>query len=567
MKQLSKMIHLQRMSAIIEYPGRASVIAILLTAAIAGGCNYYKVTTPEPLNNNSIAAQVENRTKYIVLHQGGNAWHLKGISVDESREKISGTIEILSPNHLYYQRSKRKSAIPYQSNKYKTDLPIHEIHIYSSQDSIGAPGSSVTIPISSITKMEVYDPDVGATVGAAIGTTMAVVGMVAIVVALTKSSCPFVYTNNGTEYMFAGEMFGGAIYPTLERDDYMLLPGFKSIQEKYQLRISNQLLEKQYTNLANLIVVEHPDNISVLLDKKCQVQTITDPVLPFLATSGSGGDHQKKVSSKDSVAFLFDEETPDGEDISNLIVEFKRPKITTSGKLILNTKNSFWLDYAFGEFNELFGTFYNTFAEKQKKVSAQTHNQWSQDQHIPLSVYLEKNNEWVFLDYVNTTGPLASRDLVIPIDLKDLKGETVRVKLECGFMFWEVDYIAMDFSENSGTEIREVTAANALDETGKDVTNLIATSDSQYLVQPSVGNVVTAEYQVAAPKHGNSHTVFLHSRGYYEYIRDYKNLPDVTELLYFKRKNSFTKFAREKYYEFTKTENLLAATLTQHHEN
>ena len=565
MKQLTKMIDLGPMASITKYRKNVSVITILLSAVFVGGCNYYKVNTPEPLTNSTLAAQVENRTKYIVLHQGGKAWHLKEIKVDESQEKLTGTIEILSPEHLYYQRTKRKSANIYQTNKYKTNLPIHEIHIYTSQDSIGAPGSLVSIPFTDITKLEVYDPDVGATVMSAFGATMAIVGVIAIVVALTKSSCPFVYTNNGTDYVFAGEMFGGAIYPTLERDDYMPLPGFKSADEKYLLRISNQLLERQYINQANLIVVEHPDNTNILLDKKGQVQTITEPKIPFLAKSGSGVDCQGKVSLKDSIAYLFDEEISD--DISNLIVQFKKPTNAPSGKLLLNVKNSFWLDYAYGKFNALFGTFYNTFADNQKKVSAQTHIQWSLDQNIPLSVYVESRNGWVFVDYVNTPGPLASRDLVIPIDLSDAAGEDVRIKLECGFMFWEVDYVAMDFSENSAAEIREIRANTAVDENHTDVAHLIGSSDNQYLIQPSIGNVVSAEFPSVTPKPGYAQTVFLHSRGYYEYIRDYKNTPDVAKLLSFKRKNSFTKFAREQYIEFGKTDGLLTAALTQHNEN
>jgi hypothetical protein len=567
MKQLKKMIEHPPVPSIIKYLNNISVGTILLSAGLVGGCNYYKVNTPEPLNNSTIAAQVENRTKYIVLHQGGKVWHLKEIVVDESREKLTGIIEILSPNHLYYQHTKRRAPNIYKSNKYKTDLPIHEIHLYTSQDSIGAPGSLVNIPFTDITKFEVYDPDVGATVFSVFGATMAIVGVVAIVVALTKSSCPFVYTNNGTEYIFAGEMFGGAIYPTLERDDYMPLPGFRPIDSTYQLRIANQLLEKQYTNLANLVVVEHPDNTSILLDKTGRVQAITDPKIPFIAKSGTGVDYLEKVSLKDGIPYLFDEETPGRNDISNLIVQFKRPTNALSGKLLINAKNSFWLDYAYGKFNELFGTYYNTFAEKQKKVSAQDHNQWSLDQNIPLSVYVETRNGWALVDYVNTPGPLASRDLVIPIGLSDVEGEEVRIKLECGFMFWELDYVALDFSENIPVKITEIIPSSAVDEKGKNVSGLIAATDSRYLIQPAIGNVATVQYPAITPADGNSQTVFLHSRGYYEYIREYKNWPDVRKLLSFKQKGSFTKFSKEQYTEFIQNDELLAAALSQRNEN
>src|SRR5262249_31129250 len=147
-------------------------------------------------------------------------------------------------------------------------------------------------------------------------------------------------------------------------------------------------------------------------------------------------DFKETLIAKDSVSFLFNEIKPEDEHASNLLLSFKRPKDSAKAKLIINAKNSYWLDYVYGKFNEQFGTYYNTFAEEQKKVPASQNIQWTLDQQIPLSVFIETEKGWKFVDYFNSMGPLASRDLVMPIDLSDVKGETVRVKLQCGFMFW-----------------------------------------------------------------------------------------------------------------------------------
>lgn len=45
-------------------------------------------------------------------------------------------------------------------------------------------------------------------------------------------------------------------------------------------------------------------------------------------------------------------------------------------------------------------------------------------------------------------GPLAARDLVVPVDLRKHTGEEVRLRVESGFLFWELDYAAMDFTED-----------------------------------------------------------------------------------------------------------------------
>ena len=79
------------------------------------------------------------------------------------------------------------------------------------------------------------------------------------------------------------EMYGGAIYSSLERDDYMPLPNLKDFNEEYQLKISNELQERQYTNLAELVVIQHPENSSVIIDKNGTIQTIISPFSPSKA--------------------------------------------------------------------------------------------------------------------------------------------------------------------------------------------------------------------------------------------------------------------------------------------
>ena len=544
-----------------------SLIVLVAYLNLVIGCSYYKVNTLDPFSDASVVEQVQNKTKYIILHEGEIVWHFKDINVNDAGKELKGIIEPLPLTHLYYKTAKKDHRAKHFKNvKKKTDSPIYEVHIYIT-GYVKGENSEVTIPFSNINKVQVYDRHVGATVFSVFGVVVAVAVVLGAIVIATKSSCPFVYTSDGDSYQFAGEMYGGAIYPSLERDDYMPLPDFLPMNGDYNLRISNELLERQYTNLANLVVVEHPDNSKVILDKYGKIQTITSPESPAKAASGTSIDYREHVLTKDSSSYLFNEDVQDGKDLSVLELQFKRPANSKSGKLILTAKNSFWLDYVYGKFNEQFGTYYNTFAEKQKKVSARKHNQWSLEQNIPLSVYVETESGWKFVDYFNTIGPLASRDMVMPIDLTDVRGENVRVKLQCGFMFWEIDYAAMDFSENIPLEVSHIASSSAIDEKGDDVSALIAASDNKYLVQPEIGNVVTVEYAAPVPHAGNAQTVFLHSRGYYEYIRDYKNWPNITKLQSFKSKGAFTRFSKDQYDEFITSEDLFAAALTQNNGN
>ncbi len=556
---------MKRIAAKIHQPISFLFIAIYLN--LIWGCSYFKLNSVNPLNQASISEQAQKMGKYIILHYEERVWHFTNITVDDSSQELYGQLEILPSHHFNYTKAKKEGK-PYQfeSGGPKIDRAINEIHIYVSNNPQQS-NSKIAIPFSSVTKIEFYDRHVGATVAQWVGiSAVTVAAMAALVIAL-KSSCPFVYSFNGSVYTFTGEMYGGAIYPSLERDDYMPLPDINSIDGFYQLKITNELLEKQYTNIANLIVVEHPANSNVIIDKLGHIQTISNPSAPLNATANDTRDFTALVLQKDSIHYLFDHEEKNESTISTLTLSFQKPKTATSGKLILNAKNSFWLDYVYGKFNEQFGIYHNSFAEKQKKESAKKLNQWSFEEAIPLSVYVETTSGWEFVDYFNSVGPLATRDLVMPIDLSKVKGDNVKIKLRCGFMFWEVDYAAMDFTENIPVETTTLFAVSAIDEKGKDVSLLLEKGDDQYLIQPNIGNVVTLKFEIFAPKENSKHTTFLYSKGYYEYIRDYKNWPSITKLQSFKKRGAFTQFAKERYIEITNTQDLLASILTQENGN
>ena len=499
-----------------------------------------------------VASVRKSDDKYFILHVGDKVWHLVNIVLNDGQTELKGEIEPLPNNHNSYLKTKPQSG---STNIYypSSSDPTREVHLYSQGIKMeGYP--NISIPLSAINKIEIYKGDAGATIASVFLTIVAVTVIAGVIIAATKHSCPFVYTIDGDTFSFAGEIYGGAIYSSLERNDYLPLPGLRPVKGGYQLKISNELLERQYTNVAELLVAKHPENTSVLLDKEGVAHAIGSPQSPSEVRSGKGYDYRSTVLDRDSSSYLFDDSNPGLEDVSDLLMTFNKPLGAIHARLILNAKNSYWLDYVYGKFNEQFGTSYNKFVEKQKKVSAAKLIDWSREQEIPLSVYVETERGWKAADYFNVIGPLASRDMVMDIDLSGVKGDTVRIKLESGFMFWEVDYAAMDFSENIFIEVVRVSASSAVDENGVDMSSKLAAADNQYLVQPSVGNEVVASFP--APERNGNQTVFLHSRGYYEYIKDYKNKPNWSTIYSFRKKSSFTKFAKTSYEFFKQSSEL-----------
>jgi hypothetical protein len=260
---------------------------------------------------------------------------------------------------------------------------------------------------------------------------------------------------------------------------------------------------------------------------------------------------------------MFNEDN--GNDVFNsMILNFHKPanlNTTNEAKLIINAKNSLWLDYIYEEYSSLFGSKYNKFVKKRNNVPPGKNIKWMFEQGLLLSVYIETENGWEFIDYFNTVGPLSTRDMVMPIDIGKIKGEEVKIKIECGFNFWELDYAAMDFSESTPLEVNYIKSSSAIDEKGNDVSKQIIADDEIYLRQLEIGNEATVTYPEVQFNETLEQTVILHTKGYYTKIRDYKGKRKIAALISLRKPKVFTAFSKKRYYEVCKEFGIDASNL------
>jgi hypothetical protein len=197
----------------------------------------------------------------------------------------------------------------------------------------------------------------------------------------------------------------------------------------------------------------------------------------------------------------------------------------------------------------MFGRMYNTFDKKEAKKPAEELRKLMFDQGFPLKVYLERNGEWALQDFYEIAGPMAMKNDVLALDLKDTSNETVRIKIETGLMFWELDYAAMDFSENATYARVIVPAAQAIDENNLDITKSIKDDDQEYYSQPIIGNEAVITFPVPELA-GESRTIVLHSKGYYKIIREQGGRAQWNKLKTFRDPGRMAQYSRELYEEF-----------------
>jgi len=531
-----------------------SFFLIFIMITYTTSCNYYKVNEVDPYDVPSIN-NIGQLHKTMVVHYGDETFLLQDITVDSL--SLSGRLAKATPTDFYYSEANKN--LQYKTKEKKI---LQEVHFYISGDRIQPP--SAQIPLEDIKEIRIIEPDSGRTIASYVFTTVGVaVGVFAIIlviVLLTKSSCPYVYVYDGETYLFEGETFGGAIAQNLERDDYMPLLNIRDDHGRYKIRISNELKEIQYTDLAQLIVVNHPKKSEVILDKKGIPHLLFDKTAASVAMSEGGENLLPTLGIKDQNVFFFNEINASSNAV---FLTFDKPADAAQGKLVLSAKNTLWFDYIFGKFLSKFGSAYSTWMQKQSTMSGEERLKKISDNNFPLSIYVKKNNNWQLVEEIMTVGPLAYRDFVIPIDLSHISDHKVEIKIETGFMFWELDASAMSFATDRAMDVEIIKPAFANGTGAKDWTRSLMYADQDYMIQPTPGNITEITYKPSSPLPDHLQSVFLHTRGYYTLERDFTGVPEISELNKFKTPGHFSLYSKANYLNMLNMEDKMFCLTSQ----
>ncbi|MFN8241310.1 MAG: hypothetical protein U0X39_11265 [Bacteroidales bacterium] len=425
------------------------------------------------------------------------------------------------------------------------------VHIYVAPDSaIKISGSSVAIRYENIAKVEAPKVDVASTV---IGSYVVAIGATAIfllILILTKgASCPFIYENTGEDYAFSGEIYSGATAEPLERDDYMALNKVKPVDGQYSIRITNEVKEIQKTNLAELVIIDHEPGKTVAIDKNGEAFTLGQPASLIAATDAYGRSVTRELASRDTLRFIS-EAFDDNLLKDTLTLCFPLQKGQTEALLAVKAKNTMWLDYMFGRFIDLFGNRYDKWKEKRNLKPTDELRQWMQDQGMLMEVFIETDNGDRRIDCLNLPGPMADKTDVMSVSLEGCNDDIVKIKLVTGVLFWDIDYTGLYYDAAPATNKKIVSLSKATDQDGNDVSPLLLHNDDLYLVQPLVDNITEISFPVPAIDPNMSRSVFLHSRGNYEIIREPSGKADVDYLKSFLEPGAFTRFSKEHFLKY-----------------
>lgn len=500
------------------------------------------------------------RQKSFVVHTGESIFYLSDVQIYS--DSVYGNIK---GDYKYpYDMSKVKVNSPrrYLPTRGEKDI-LNEAHLFVNEiKKTTVPGYyKAAFALKDLWRLDINEKNKDVTaasmvigvVGTVIGSFFGIIILIFLIGMLT-GSCPLIYVNNGNGYSLAGEIYSGAVYAPLERHDYLVLSDLVPEKGSYRLKMANEAREIQNTNLAELFVVDHPVNSEVLYDKYGKSQTSINSVKPAMASNLEGLDVLPAIGSKDEICYIGDIPNNNIPLTDGVIMTFDLPGGVSSGKLFIRARNSVWLDYVYKNSHELFGGYYDQWVRKQNKRDGDDMKQWYLDQKIPLMVYIEKNGEWEFCDYFNNAGPASFRDDVLALDFKGAD-DVLKIKLESGAFFWEIDYAAIDYSPNLPVEVNRVLVGKAITNKDTDVAGMLKYDDLKYYSQENIGDDADLEF-MAPQLTEKQRTVFLHSKGYYQILSESSGLPKPAKLKELREPMKFPEFSRkmmmEKISEFSR---------------
>jgi hypothetical protein len=371
-----------------------------------------------------------------------------------------------------------------------------------------------------------------------------------------SSSCPLIYSFDGSNFVFDAEPYGNAICEALKRTDLCELQELRPIDGEYRLLISNELDETQFNDQVELVVVDHEPGVRVLPDERGGLHTIAAPVPPTSARDAAGEDWLKWLAGNDGLFWETDilsvdpERTADLRD--TLVLSFSRPPGATGGRLVVSGRNTVYSSRTLRRGTALRGERVGEWYEELKspETRKRVNDVFVREEVNFLKVRVRANGAWETRGLFNGSPPLVFEEFVVPLDLSGVEGDEVEIMLAPPAGFWELNSFAMDYGSNTELDRTVVAPKRAVSDDGRDVMPLIAETDAAYLVMEDVGMSAEVAFDVPPERLGRERTVFARASGYYEMHLDAEGPSDEETLARLEHEPDFiVRFALEGYHE------------------
>ena len=416
-------------------------------------------------------------------------------------------------------------------------------------------GSPYVTPLSDVARVEVYRVDAGRTALAVMGIGVTVALIAAAVNALSNldlnfgggggggggymggtnmSSCPLVYSWDGSHWRLDSGTFGGAIVEALQRTDVDNLDYARAEDGTLRLRVANELAETDHLDALAVLAVDHDPTLSVAPDPAGGIHTVGALERPLSATDFRGADALARVRDADGWNWesgVTGRDAGRASDLTDgLVLAFARPRGATRAHLVIDANSSPWGNYLLSEFIRAHGAATAAWYDSMNaRPAAARAMQARLAREAFLAASLRTGSGWTPAGTFWEAGPEIVKRQALDLDLANVTGDTVYVRLASAPAFWTIDRVAMDFTPDRAVTVRELPLLTARDLAGRDVAPLLAAADHRDLALAH-GDAATVTFAVPPLPSGLARTFLLRSTGWYHVDSPETGAPDLVAL-------------------------------------
>ncbi|MGW8282271.1 MAG: hypothetical protein ACWGON_03120 [Gemmatimonadota bacterium] len=357
----------------------------------------------------------------------------------------------------------------------------------------------------------------------------------------TQFSCPLVYSWDGDDWRLDSGTFGGAILEPLARTDIDGLAHARAFDGELRLRLANELQETDFVDAFDLLSVNHSPGTEVIPDGTGTrhgagaLHVVGELSAPLVARDDHGRDALAAVLGVDGWGW---ESSPTGRDTavaadvrSALELEFSRPPGATGATLVIHGNNTPWAAWLMGDFVAKHGRETDAWyaaMNADPEASQKLGRALAGEAFLSVSVWTGAG--WEPRGLVWEAGPEVAKRQALRLDLAGVVGETVRVRLESVPLFWNLDQVAIDYSEQPEPAVEVVEPERmVMEHDGRDVRGLLAEVDGAELVLET-GDAVELTFQVPPVPDGMARSYLIATTGWYRIHAPESDAPPRADL-------------------------------------
>lgn len=361
-----------------------------------------------------------------------------------------------------------------------------------------------------------YKPNYGADLLAMLGGSIV---FSALLVA-AACNCPRVYATDSTgNPAFEGTLFPGAMAKSFERDDIIPLYNLSSSGNNGELNLSlvNELPEDEYINELKLYKYAYRSDYKIAHDEAGNLFEYKDLLLPYSATANEGTNVQTQVAEIDDQTYDFSGYT-EPEEFNSVELTFDKSELDEGPlKLVIYGRQSEWLEQAAGYFFQLHGSDLDRLNNRMDKIPQALYERNLAKIGISMNAFIKTKRGWQKIGTYQNAGILKQKHLGLDIDPDMVEGESIEIRLESAFRFWEIDQVGITQDWYPMDDFVEIPLHSAVRNAQEDVASQLESSDKAYVNLPEKGNKIDLVFHDSTSTPG---IYMLKGSGYYYHDLD-----------------------------------------------